>query len=68
MDTMEHVILREDSNEELSELVKTILYELYVAFKNDSQLNYVAKVYDKLISRGIKFLKANTFQFSDCNV
>ncbi|CAI4746170.1 CDG_1a_G0046980.mRNA.1.CDS.1 [Saccharomyces cerevisiae] len=55
MDTMEHVILREDSNEELSELVKTILYELYVAFKNDSQLNYVAKVYDKLISRGIKF-------------
>lgn len=55
MDTMEHVILREDSNEELSELVKTIVYELYVAFKNDSQLNYVAKVYDKLISRGIKF-------------
>ncbi|CAI4036104.1 hypothetical protein SMKI_14G3230 [Saccharomyces mikatae IFO 1815] len=55
MDTMEHVILKEDNNEELSELVKTIVYELYVAFKNDSQLSYVARVYDKLISRGIKF-------------
>ncbi|CAI4050369.1 ESCRT-0 subunit protein VPS27 SKDI_14G3260 [Saccharomyces kudriavzevii IFO 1802] len=55
MDTMEHVILKEDNNEELSQLVKTVLYELYVAFKNDSQLNYVARVYDKLISRGIKF-------------
>lgn len=64
MDTMEHVILKEDNNDELSELVKTILYELYVAFKNDSQLNYVARVYDKLVSRGIKFPKKLTISNS----
>lgn len=61
MDTIEHTIIRLHDNgsnmddDELYELVTKIFYELYVAFKNDSQLHYVSTVYSKLTSRGIKF-------------
>lgn len=61
MDTIEHTIIRLHDNgsnmddDELYELVTKIFYELYVAFKNDSQLHYVSTVYGKLTSRGIKF-------------
>lgn len=55
MDTMEHAILKSHNNSELEELVTKLFYELYVAFKNDSQLNYVSRVYDKLQARGVQF-------------
>ncbi|QLQ81347.1 hypothetical protein HG537_0F01080 [Torulaspora globosa] len=55
MDMMEHAILKSHDNRELEELVIKLLYELYVAFKNDSQLNYVSRVYDKLQARGVQF-------------
>ncbi|SMN21566.1 similar to Saccharomyces cerevisiae YNR006W VPS27 Endosomal protein that forms a complex with Hse1p [Maudiozyma saulgeensis] len=61
MDTIEHTIIRMYDNrnasgdDELYELVAKIFYELYLAFKNDSQLHYVSTVYTKLTSRGIKF-------------
>ncbi|KAG0664285.1 Vacuolar protein-sorting-associated protein 27 [Maudiozyma exigua] len=61
MDTIEHTIIRLHDNgssmddDELYELVTKIFYELYVAFKNDSQLHYVSTVYGKLKSRGIQF-------------
>ncbi|KAH7585814.1 VHS domain profile [Nakaseomyces glabratus] len=55
MDTMEHTILKYDDSDEVVELVTTMLYELYLAFQNDSQLNYVSRVYDKLRQRGVKF-------------
>ncbi|KAL3230570.1 Vacuolar protein sorting-associated protein 27 [Nakaseomyces bracarensis] len=55
MDTMEHTILKYDDNEDVEELVIRLLYELYLAFENDSQLNYVSRVYDKLRQRGVKF-------------
>ncbi|CCF58690.1 hypothetical protein KAFR_0F00930 [Kazachstania africana CBS 2517] len=59
MDLLEHTILKANDNsyekEELLELTSKMFYELYIAFKNDSQLNYVARVHDKLISRGVKF-------------
>lgn len=61
MDTIEHTILRSYSNrgdgteDELYDLTTKFFYELYIAFKNDSQLNYVSTVYNKLISRGVTF-------------
>ncbi|CAB4255395.1 similar to Saccharomyces cerevisiae YNR006W VPS27 Endosomal protein that forms a complex with Hse1p [Maudiozyma barnettii] len=61
MDTIEHTIIRMYDNrhisgdDELYELVTKIFYELYLAFKSDSQLHYVSTVYSKLTSRGIKF-------------
>ena len=55
MDTMESTVLKNKRNEEVTEIVTRIIYELYMAFRNDSQLNYVAKVHDKLASRGIRF-------------
>lgn len=55
MDTIEHAILKSHNNSELEELVTKLFYELYVAFKNDSQLSYVARVYDKLQARGVQF-------------
>lgn len=55
MDTMEHTILKYDDNEEVEELVIRLLYELYLAFQNDSQLNYVSRVHEKLRQRGVKF-------------
>ncbi|EDO19489.1 hypothetical protein Kpol_1018p17 [Vanderwaltozyma polyspora DSM 70294] len=55
MDTMENTILKNNDNEEVKELVVRIVYGLYLAFKNDSQLNSVTKVYEKLVNRGIRF-------------
>ncbi|QLL31049.1 hypothetical protein HG536_0A08660 [Torulaspora globosa] len=55
MDTMENAILKSHNNSELEELVTKLFYELYVAFKNDSQLNYVSRVYEKLQARGVQF-------------
>lgn len=59
MDTMEHAILKSQNNNELEELVTRLFYELYVTFKNDSQLNYVARVYEKLLARGVQFPQLN---------
>lgn len=61
MDTFEHTILKLNENrrnmdsDELYTAVTKLFYELYVAFKNDSQLHYIANVYSKLKSRGIEF-------------
>lgn len=55
MDTMEQTILKNRHNVDLEELVTRLFCELYVAFKNDSQLNYVSRVYEKLVARGIEF-------------
>ncbi|OXT09635.1 hypothetical protein B9K03_12235, partial [Rothia sp. Olga] len=48
---------------EIEFTIKKIFYELYITFKNDSQLNYVSRVYDKLLnSKGVTFsdeLKGN---------
>lgn len=55
MDTMEHTILKNRQNVDLQELVTRLFCELYLAFKNDSQLNYVSKVYDRLVARGVEF-------------
>lgn len=60
MDTMEHTILKSNNNVELEELATRILYELYVAFKNDSQLSYVSRIYEKLLARGIVFPESGT--------
>ncbi|QLG70752.1 hypothetical protein HG535_0A06940 [Zygotorulaspora mrakii] len=55
MDTMENTIIKGDKNDELQELVSGMFYDLYLAFHGDSQLNYVAKVHDKLVRNGIHF-------------
>lgn len=55
MDCLEHAIVQDDTNEELEKLCTQMLHELYIAFKNDSQLNYVSKVYQKLAARGVEF-------------
>ena len=58
MDTIEQTIIKRNGDYksvEIFELVSKILYELYIAFRNDSQLGYVSKVYEKLVKRGIKF-------------
>lgn len=55
MDTMEQTILKNRQNSELEELVTKLFCELYVTFKNDSQLNYVSRVYEKLVARGVEF-------------
>ncbi|CCE64415.1 hypothetical protein TPHA_0H02110 [Tetrapisispora phaffii CBS 4417] len=55
MDTMESTILKSELDAEVKDLVTKLVYELYLAFKNDSQLNYVSKVHDKLKARGIQF-------------
>lgn len=55
MDTMEHTVLRRTDNFEVESLVSRILYELYVAFKNDLQFSYVSRVYEKLVARGVDF-------------
>ena len=53
MDTFEQTILKNESDDLLMDEVKTIFMEMYQTFKNDSQLNYVTKVYEKLTSRGV---------------
>ncbi|SCV03907.1 LAME_0H14202g1_1 [Lachancea meyersii CBS 8951] len=55
MDPLERTILDNDGNEELELMCKGILQNLYTAFKNDSQLGYVSRVYQRLLSRGIDF-------------
>ncbi|CUS23328.1 LAQU0S09e02300g1_1 [Lachancea quebecensis] len=55
MDSLEHAILQDESNDELEILCKGMLQDLYVAFRNDSQLNYVSKVYQRLEARGVEF-------------
>ncbi|AQZ14768.1 VPS27 (YNR006W) [Zygosaccharomyces parabailii] len=55
MDTMEHAILKNADNPEVESLLTRILYELYCAFRNDLQLSYVKRVYDKLVARGVEF-------------
>ncbi|KAM3165500.1 Vacuolar protein sorting-associated protein 27 [Lachancea thermotolerans] len=55
MDSLEHAILQEESNDELEILCKGMLQDLYVAFRNDSQLNYVSKVYQRLEAKGVDF-------------
>ena len=58
MDTIEQTIIKSNGDYksvEIFELTSKILYELYIAFRNDSQLGYVSKVYEKLVKRGIKF-------------
>ncbi|SCU83098.1 LAMI_0C01992g1_1 [Lachancea mirantina] len=55
MDCMEHTILENDTNEDVEKFCTEMLQGLYVAFKNDSQLGYVAKVHDKLVARGVDF-------------
>ncbi|CAG98080.1 ESCRT-0 subunit protein VPS27 [Kluyveromyces lactis] len=53
MDCLEQVILAESTDYELEQFCSRLVGELYLAFKNDSQLSYVVKVYQKLVSRGI---------------
>lgn len=53
MDCLEQVILSESTDYELEQYCSRLVAELYLAFKNDSQLNYVVKVYQKLMARGI---------------
>lgn len=61
MDTFEHTILSlndhgvSTDNDELYTTVTKLFYELYIAFKNDSQLHYISNVYSKLKSRGVEF-------------
>lgn len=61
MDSFEHTILKTQDNnsyagtDEIYEVTTKLFYQLYVAFKNDSQLSYIARVYDKLKSRGVHF-------------
>lgn len=64
MDFLENTIVKyNNEGNEIEFTTKKIFYELYVTFKNDSQLNYVSKVYDKLLnSKGVTFsdeLKGN---------
>lgn len=60
MDYMEVSIIKynHDGNE-IEELIRRLFYELYVAFKDDSQLNYVNTVYKKLIQKGVHFPDEN---------
>ncbi|AET37876.1 ESCRT-0 subunit protein VPS27 Ecym_2123 [Eremothecium cymbalariae DBVPG len=57
MDCLENVILQGESDDdaELEQLCSRLVFELYTAFKNDSQLNYVSKVYQRLVNRGVDF-------------
>lgn len=55
MDCLEYAILENDSNEDIESVCTNMLQNLYVAFKNDSQLNYVSKVYQRLVTRGVEF-------------
>ncbi|SCU80280.1 LADA_0B06172g1_1 [Lachancea dasiensis] len=55
MDSLERAILDNDNHEELERMCKNILQNLNAAFKNDSQLGYVSKVYQRLTSRGVEF-------------
>lgn len=58
MSTMEQAILKSGDSydeSELHHLVKTIFFQLYLAFKDDSQLGYLREIYDKLAHRGVKF-------------
>ncbi|SCU91795.1 LAFA_0F05864g1_1 [Lachancea sp. 'fantastica'] len=60
MDSLEHTILDSEDNEELERICKGILQGLNTAFKNDSQLGYVSKVYQRLVSRGVEFPPSST--------
>lgn len=64
MDFLENTIVKYNNDgNEIEFTIKKIFYELYITFKNDSQLNYVSRVYDKLLnSKGVTFsdeLKGN---------
>lgn len=51
MDFLENTIVKyNNEGNEIEFTTKKIFYELYITFKNDSQLNYVSKVYDKLLN------------------
>ncbi|AAS53198.1 AFL176Cp [Eremothecium gossypii ATCC 10895] len=60
MDCMEHVAAQEKTvdNEDLVQLCRRIIFELYTAFKNDSQLSYVSQVHQRLQARGVEFPQA----------
>ncbi|CEP61161.1 ESCRT-0 subunit protein VPS27 LALA0_S02e08086g [Lachancea lanzarotensis] len=60
MDSLEHAILDNEDNEELERICKGLLQSLNTAFKNDSQLGYVSKVYQRLASRGVDFPSSST--------
>lgn len=53
MDCLETVILSDSTDDDLEKFCARLVAELYLAFKNDSQLSYVVKVYQKLMARGI---------------
>ena len=66
MDFLENTIIKYDNkNNEIENITKKIFYELYITFKNDSQLNYVGAVYDKLLNKGVTFSKDLTSNITD---
>lgn len=54
MDCLEHDILSDSTDYELQRFCARLVMDLYLAFKNDSQLKYVSTVYQKLLSRGVE--------------
>ncbi|AMD21441.1 HER162Wp [Eremothecium sinecaudum] len=57
MDCLERTVLSEEikDNSDLLQLCTRMVFELYTAFKNDSQLNYVVNVYERLQNQGVEF-------------
>lgn len=56
MDCFEYVILEQSfmDDNDLRQLCTKMVFELYTSFKNDSQLNYVIKVYERLVNAGVE--------------
>ncbi|AGO12989.1 AaceriAFL176Cp [[Ashbya] aceris (nom. inval.)] len=60
MDCLEHVAAQEKTvdNEDLVQLCRRMIFELYTAFRHDSQLSYVSQVHQRLQARGVEFPQA----------
>lgn len=59
MDFLEHAVLQHKDKPILHNLLVKMVYELYIAFKHDSQMSYVSTIYSRLSAKNISFPTSN---------